>query len=298
VTVSTAPRPRRALGPVAGTVVAVVAWLAVAHSSGAGWVQALGALLTGILVVGLVGPAVALRRARCRVVACPADAVAGRPVDCTVEVTSPLVVRPVHPSGPDVPTGRHRECHLKMVPRHRGVLDRCVVQLASAAPFGLLWWTKRVVVPLPRPLHVAPPVGGQELARPSGPEEQGAGARLVAARVGEPRGARPYRPGDLRGWVHWPATAHTGDLMVREMEEQASPPVTVRAELPGDPDAADLEASAVLGAVARLLGAGRRVVLVTAEAGGATTAPVGDVGAAGRRLARALPQRPPPGVRR
>lgn len=296
--VSTAPRPRRALGPVAGTAVSVVAWLAVAHSSGAGWVQALGALLTGILVVGLVGPALALRRARCRVVACPADSVAGRPLDCTLEVTSPLVVRPVHPPGPDAATGRRRQCHLTMVPRHRGVLDRCVVQLASAAPFGLLWWTKRVVVTLPRPLHVAPPLGAQEPARPSGPEARGTGVRPVAARVGETRGARPYRSGDLRSWVHWPATAHTGDLMVREMEGPASPPVTVRADLPGDPDAADLAASSVLGTVARLLGAGRRVVLVTVEAGGAASAPVGDVAAAGRRLARALPQRPPPGVGR
>lgn len=293
---SSAPRPRRALGPVVGSAIAVAAWLAVAHSSGAGWVQALGALLTGILVVGLVGPAVPLRRARCRVVASPSDGVAGRPVACTIEVTTELVVRPIHPPGPDVTTGGEHQCQVTIVPPHRGVLDRCVVQLASAAPFGLLWWTKRVTLDLPRPLFVAPSLSPDDVARPAGPEVPGAAsARVVHARVGETRGARPYRPGDLRSWVHWPATAHTGGLMVREMEEPTEPPVTVEAVLPPDPDTADVQAAAVLGSVARLLGAGRRVVLVTIEAGGAVSRPVGGVLDAGRRLARALPQRPPPG---
>ncbi len=292
-----APRPRRALGPVAGGVVAVAAWLAVAHSSGSGWVQALGAVLTGILVVGLVGPALPLRRARCRVVASPSDAVAGRPVACTVEVTSAVVVRPLHPGGAAVATGRSPQCTLTIVPRHRGVVDHCVVQLASAAPFGLLWWTKNVTLALPRPLLVAPHLAPGDAARPAGAEVRGApGSRTVPARVGDPRGARPYRPGDLRSWVHWPATAHAGTLMVRDMEEAAEPPVTVEALLPSDPDAADVRAAAVLGLVARLLRAGRRVVLVTVEARGPVSRPVAGVGEAGRRLARALPQRPPPAV--
>jgi uncharacterized protein (DUF58 family) len=298
VTGRSAPRPRRALGPVAGTVVAVVAWLAVAHSSGAGWVQALGALLTGILVVGLVGPAFAVRRARVQVVAAPADAVAGRPVALTLAASSAMVVQPLDPAGSAVPTGGPGDCRVTVAAPHRGVLDRCELQLASAAPFGLLWWTVRVTVPLPRPLHVAPPVADAPAVRRSGPEVLGAGARPVPVRVGEPRGARPYRPGDLRSWVHWPATAHTGDLMVREMEQPSTPPVTVHGILPDDPEAADAEASQVLGAVARNLAAGRRVVLVTAEPGATRVQPVASVVDAGRRMARALPRRPPPGAGR
>jgi uncharacterized protein (DUF58 family) len=298
VTGRSAPRPRRALGPVAGTVVAVVAWLAVAHSSGAGWVQALGALLTGILVVGLVGPAFAVRRARARVVAAPADAVAGRPVALTLAASSAMVVQPLDPAGRAVPTGGPGDCRVTVVPPHRGVLDRCELQLASAAPFGLLWWTVRVTVPLPRPLHVAPPVADAPALRRSGPEVLGAGARPVPVRVGEPRGARPYRPGDLRSWVHWPATAHTGGLMVREMEQPSTPPVTVHGILPDDPEAADAEASQVLVAVARNLAAGRRVVLVTAEPGATRVQPVASVVDAGRRMARALPRRQPPGAGR
>ena len=64
-----------------GSVVAVLAWAGVAHSSGSGWVQAVGALLAAVLVTGLVAPLFPARRA---VVTCsrsPSDGEAGRAVD-------------------------------------------------------------------------------------------------------------------------------------------------------------------------------------------------------------------------
>jgi uncharacterized protein (DUF58 family) len=178
-----------------------------------------------------------------------------------------------------------------VVPPHRGELTTCVVELASAAPFGLLWWTKRVTVPLPRPLCVAPPVGtAPATERHRGDETEG-DARLVHRRVGEPRGVREYRPGDLRSWVHWRATAHAGTLMVREMEGPAAAPVTVWGVLPEDPDLADEQASRALAEVLARLGAGCSVVLVTAEPEGQVHRQVSGVVDAGRRLARALPRR-------
>ncbi len=52
------------LAPVAGSLVAVLAWAGVAHSSGSGWVQAVGALLAAVLFTGLVAPLFPARRAR------------------------------------------------------------------------------------------------------------------------------------------------------------------------------------------------------------------------------------------
>ena len=56
--------------------------------------------------------------------------------------------------GPRGPAGRG-----DVTPERRGVLDAVSVELASCAPFGLLWWAREVEVPLPRPLHVAPRYG-------------------------------------------------------------------------------------------------------------------------------------------
>jgi uncharacterized protein (DUF58 family) len=279
---------------VAGSILALGAWAAVAHNSGAGWVQALGALLAGFLLVGLVAPGFVVRRTRCTVAAGPADAVAGRASQLTVTVSGPVAVRPLSPPGPESTTGRHPTCSIRCTPSARGVVTECVLQLASAAPFGLLWWTKRVTIPLPQPLNVAPQPAAPDQAGHLDPGAFGDDVLRVDRRVGESRGVRPYRAGDLRHWIHWPATAHAGTLMVREMEGPAGRPVTVRAVLPADPDAADDAAQRALATVLDLLAAGRTVVLVTAERDGEVAAPVNGAADAGRRLARSLPQRPPP----
>ncbi len=40
-------------------------------------------------------------------------------------------------------------------------------------------------------------------------------------------GARPYRPGDPLRWIHWPATASTGDIMTRNLEGTRTPEVLI-----------------------------------------------------------------------
>jgi len=285
-------RPERALGPVLAAVLTLGAWGAIAHSSGAGWVQALGAVLAGFFVVGMVVPAFAVHRAGCTVVGSPPDTTAGEPVAIEIEVTRPVRLRPLSPPGRPALTGRSPRVRLEVTPPRRGVLTHCEVQVASAAPFGLLWWAKTLTLPLVRPLHVAPRMGEPDPSTVVGRTGSGEDRRRVPARVGEPRGVRPYQSGDLRHWVHWPATAHSGVLMVREMEEPSARPATVEVVLAGDPDTADRQAERAMGTVAGLLSSGRAVTLVTTERDGPVREAVVGVAAAGRRLARAVPTGP------
>ena len=93
--------------PVVGSVVAMLAWAGVAHSSGSGWVQAVGALLAAVLIAGLVAPLVpgpAGRASPAR--GCPSDGEAGRPVELTMTANGPIRIRPRHPVGPDGPGRR------------------------------------------------------------------------------------------------------------------------------------------------------------------------------------------------
>jgi len=275
---------------VTGSLFGLGAWWAVAHNSGAGWVQSLGALLAGFLLLGLVAPAFATRRLHCEALASPTDATAGSPCPITISANGAARIRPTYPGGNEALTGRDKTCELTLLPARRGVLTTCQVEIASAAPFGLLWWAKVVTVPLPRPICVAPRIGPADSAVLASARGSGEEERRGVARVGEPRGVREYRPGDLRHWVHWPATAHTGNLMVREMEAPLANPVLIRVLLPDDPERADEEAGRVLGTVSALLNTGRGVVLQTLEAIGPVSAAVGSTTAAGRRLARALPE--------
>jgi len=284
------PRPEQPLARIAGAVGLAVGWFVVAHEGGSGWVQLLGDVLWGTLLVGLAGPGVACARARARVVSSPTDATAGLPVILAVSAGTRMRLRPIDPPGPVTFLGRDRGAteELTVVPERRGVHQELVAELASAAPFGMLWWRRQVRLPLAGELVVGPRLGPARPQEPTPEDRWGTAPVLVPAAVGDARGVRDYRAGDQRRWVHWAATAHRGELVVREMESQAAEPVVVEALLPADPEGSEREAEVVLGTVVSLLGAGREVVLVTTEAAGRRQAPVTSRADAGRRLARAV----------
>lgn len=279
------------MGPIVAAVFTLLAWEAVAHNSGSGWVQVLGALLASFILIGLVGPAFVVGRLEVRVTACDADGVAGTPSTLTVGVSRPARLTPITPNGDPVLTGGHAEVDVVVVPEHRGVVTACQLRVASAAPFGLMWWERRMTLLLPRPLVVAPRTGQPDRAALSGSASPGEDDRRVPTRVGEPRGVRPYQPGDRQHWVHWPATAHTGSLMVREMEGPVARPVVVVVVLSPDLVVAERQAEQAMGTVTAMLAAGRTVELHTLEAQGPVDDVVLDGADTGRRLARAVSTR-------
>ncbi len=275
--------------PVIASAAALGIWGIVAHDAGAGWVQSIGALVAGALVVGALAPAAVVARVRCRCVAAPYDASAGIPVTLEIWTSAPVELHPIDPPGPATTTRRRGSSTLDVRPEHRGVVDRCTLTLASAAPFGILWWTRTVVLTLPHPLAVAPRVGVSELRPRDGrsPADTPLGA---PGRGDDPRGIRPYERGDRRTLVHWPATAHTGSLMVRESERPGPLTAVVDGRLPTDPSEAEHQAEHVMAEVHALLRSGARVELETTEPEGHVVAPVTTLHAAGRRLALALPR--------
>ncbi|MGO8863961.1 MAG: DUF58 domain-containing protein [Acidimicrobiales bacterium] len=296
-------RPTRPLAPIAVAIGVLGIWWLVAHYGGAGWVQALGDLAFGTICVGIAGPSVVLARAKVTVASAPTDGIAGQPVEIRLAASTRLRVRPVEPCGEEAfigPVGGSRppDDRITLRPEHRGVCGVLILDIASAAPFALQWWTRRVVLPLPTALHIAPRRGRPQSLPVRDHEESGAAADWVQSDVGQPRGARPYRSGDSRRQVHWRATAHAGELMVRELERPSAEPVTLRVVLPGDAEEAERVAERALGTVVGLLDRGASVVLATVEASGPVVAGVADRRGAGRRLARAVahPAGPGPGA--
>jgi uncharacterized protein (DUF58 family) len=287
------PRPARPRTPILTAVAVVVIWWVVAHNGGAGWVQFVGDLVFGTLLVGVVGPGVVVGRVRMEVRDAPADAVAGRPVDVHVVASGRVRVRPVEPPGSEAfvgPAGRRgRVDVVTLVPTRRGVHQTVTMDVASAAPFALQWWTRRLTLALPQELHVSPRRGRPDRRRPRSHEQQGAIVVRPRADTGLPRGARPYRSGDTRHQVHWRATAHAGALMVKDVERPAGQQVVV-VDLPADPDEAEHVAERALGTVVALLADDASVLLQTQERSGPVTASVSDRRAAGRRLARSVPR--------
>ncbi len=280
------PRPKKALLPVVSTAVLLAGWAGIAHESGVGWVQAIGAIIAAALLLGLVIPAVALLACSVTLKHCPSDARAGEPIVLSLEINRPLRIRCLDPLGSETPAPRS-PVEMSCVQQRRGVITHLDLEVSSAAPFGLLWWTRKLRIDLAQAIYVAPRLGSPESL--AAPEEPSANhGRLQRAQSGEPRGVMPYHRGDRWRDIHWPASAHTGSLVVRDRETTISKPLIVSLDLPLDEDLAEAVAERALGTILAALSRGDQVILITHEAGGRVSAPVRDRISAGRRLARAV----------
>ena len=285
-----------------GIVLALVAaaLYLIARSTGAGWDVVILSGLVSVLVLGAIWPGLTLPTVRARVTA-PADAMVGRPLLVQVDLrgrSSALRMRVrfdrdggsdwIHADAP----GRG---DLMVAPAHRGVVDTVMVEVHSAGPLGLVGWRKRLRVALdtavdvaPRPMvtRYAPASGAQPVVR----ADPHAGARGQETT----RGVRDYVDGDPIRLVHWPSTARTGTVMVRELEGPEQPRLLIVVDLRGARSEAEFAASRASGLAIAALGSGVRVDLATAEAHGPVTGPVRTASEVGRRLARAVSAAPTP----
>ena len=125
-----------------------------------------------------------------------------------------------------------------LVPVRRGRFVRLALVVTCDAPFGMWTASRTVVVDLPRPLVVGPaPMPATEL--PGLPV--GSVGDIATTAVGHggdtTRSVRPYVAGDPAHLVHWPTSARTGTIVVREMEPPADRAVAVVVDLGPGPGA-------------------------------------------------------------
>jgi uncharacterized protein (DUF58 family) len=253
-------------------------------------VAAVGVIVA--LVTNLVWAALATRHLMVDVVDCPHDVTAGSPVTCELRVTgsrAPVELRMLSSpnarwhrvDGPD--TGS-----LTVLAPARGVATAAVFQAICTAPLGLLGMSRKFVVGLPHPLHIGP---HPEVVTGARLPDRGRSTDDDDALV---RGTRPYVAGDPLRSVHWPSTARTGVLTVREYEPPPRPVLLLVVDLgEGGPDG-EAAASRAAWVGAEALRRGYAVVLATAEGDGPVTAPVRAQLDVSRRLAAASPGRPAP----
>lgn len=282
-------------------IVALVAAAAWAHSRTGERVFQLAeiGLIVAVVIDGLWS-ALVTARVQTTVTSATTDAVVGQPVSATVSLRGwrrPVLVRLPSPAGatwagaqpPD-------EGVLEAVAPGRGVFTGVVVEVSSKAPLGILGMSRRRAAPLSHPLSIGP----QPLPCPDAPfpPPDATGEATVAMKEGTEmvRGVRDHRTGDPLRLVHWPATARTGRLMVKELEEPADLRATlvVVVDLGGGGPVADTAAGQGSWIATEALRRGFEVVLATREPSGPVTAAVASPLAVSRRLARAVPGPPAP----
>ncbi len=262
-----------------------------ARTTGAGWLIVILCVLLGTLTIAVAWPRIALMRVRLRATG-PTDAVAGEAVELQLNVANPglgVRLRPVDVAGGwSAAVGSH-PTPLTITPDRRGVLAQLAVEVSSAAPFGLVWWRRTITANLDRPIDVAPrrvEVPRQVTARGA---HGGSATASHALTAGETiRSVREYRSGDPMRLVHWPATAHRGSVVVKELELPERPHWTVVVDVSGPTERAERAAERAMGVVCDALDAGVDVTLCTVEADGPVSSTVTSPIVVGRRLARAV----------
>lgn len=174
-----------------------------------------GVVIDAVLAWRAVGPVTIDLR-------CPDEVAVGEPSRWTAQVlgwTRPLALTPLltHEQ-PDLLVSHGRLGTFEWPGLRRGVVPFAVVDATANGPLGLASAGRRHLVALPLPLHVTPLPIETEVRWPR--------ARAVGFGMdeGSPigddlfRSVRPYQSGDEQRRVHWKATAHHGELMVRESD--------------------------------------------------------------------------------
>jgi uncharacterized protein (DUF58 family) len=252
-------------------------------------------------VVGIGWPLVVVRRVQLAV-SSPRDATVGDLVPIEVRIAGRVGSCELRALDPTGEWHRIDGASTGIVPHladRRGVFRVVRFEVRVTAPLGVLAAHRTFEVAVGHPVDVAPkPLTVGWLPAPV-PLDGGTDDASLAALGGDlVRSVRPYAPGDPAHLVHWPSTARTGSLVVRELE----PPAPIGQALVVDlrdlgPDK-ERAASYAHGAARAVLAAGGALVLCTAEVGGPVSERVRTPIDAGRRLARAVaaePGAPPDG---
>jgi uncharacterized protein (DUF58 family) len=200
----------------------------------AGWLFVIAALLMGAVVAGVALPGRMVRRLEVERHA-PAEVHQGEDVLVELRVTnrgrgmrlgvvaSDPFLAAVNVAVPPLGPGERAEIATRRRAAHRGTQGDQPVGLRSSAPFGMAERRRKVADASGSQTLVLPavfPIGALPFVR--SPATQAHAIHTLPRRGQGPDylGIREYRPGDSMRHVHWPSTARTGVVMVREFEEE------------------------------------------------------------------------------
>lgn len=247
------------------------------------------------VVVGLVDVGwarLATRRTRVRVTANPAEVYVGDPVAIELDIEGPR--RTVEVRLADFAVGEQRTA-TEAPGRHsfrgaagaRGLYTETTVEMVGFGLAGLLSALRRSTVRLARPMAIGPRPLQAAQPLPDLFRSWGDGEPRPSHTGDVVRGVRPYVPGDPVHRIHWRATARTGDLVVKEVDETGAPRLTIALDLGGGGIGGERAAGRAAWYALEGLQRGYAVVALTTERRRTVRGPVTSASDVIRRLAAA-----------
>lgn len=278
-------RPGRPSRTAVIVIMVCLALWGVARATGSGWIIVVISVAGAIVVTGAVLPAVALTTLRIEAKG-PRDATTSEPMRLVVTVEGPACrIRGLDPPGEWHGVDAPAEGALEVVAQQRGRVATVELEVACAAPLGIMWWHRRRRVDLPAPVLVAPAAIAHDDDARSGVAGEADAGPPMPGEGDLVRSAREYQAGDPVRLMHWGATARRGVPMVKELERLGEPGLVVTVDLSGRPADQEVAAGRALGLCEAAIGVGRRTWLVTRTGSSIEADEVASPLQAARRLA-------------
>ena len=250
----------------------------------AGWLFVIAALLLGATVAGLVLPARMVRRLEVERHA-PAEVHQGEEVLVELSianrghgmrlglVASDPFLSPVRVVVPSLAPGERAEVATRRRAVRRGPQGGEPVELRSSAPFGVAERRRRVAATGSETLVLPAvfPIGALPFVRSAATQAHAIHTLPRRGQGPDYLGIREYRSGDSMRHVHWPSTARTGAVMVREFEEEQTRRLAIVLDASADageewtPLDRACAAAASVAMAASAQGHGARLVVGTAD---------------------------------
>ncbi len=243
------PRPRKFLGPIFGTVPLMFALIGVARASGSGWVQVVGAIVSSLIFLGIVAPMIISLTNKLYIIGVPHFLIANSLNAITIKSQKTCRITTDHGNveflSPKTPSP------IQFTPHYMGRLSELSVIVSTAAPFGIVWWYRKIVFKFDHEILVLPPASKPDYVFSLMKNDSENQWRLNTR--GEIRGSRDYVSGDSLRSANWKTTAHVGKLQIKEFEVTSSQIYSVYANFYGTLDEIESRAEQIMGTVEYLL---------------------------------------------
>lgn len=252
-------------------------------------------VFVAVLFIGMVVPTVAVRQVRATVVS-PTDATVGD--DLMVAITlqaraGEVVIRVLTPVSPTFRVQANETVNIKHKAIARGIFPAIEIEVISSAPLGLFEARHVMLVRMRQPVAVGPRPIKVNWKPAASPLDAAAELSRNGLQQGEQvRLTRPYVDGDPARLVHWPSTARSGDLVVKELEPPNPRGQAIVVDLTDLGEDTEAAASYAMGAVIAVLSEGGQVMLCTRDLSGPRSDLVTGRVAASRLLAGAVAGQP------
>jgi|GEM_PF-4881440 len=262
------PQPRYKLLTLSLYTICLFGFFIAAHESGSGFVQAMGALLLGMVLANFIMSFYILQKAEIKIISAPYDGTTGQALSIELLANKNIQLDLFLGGKNKIAIAKNTKTSLLLRPAHYGLLQEVSFFAFSSYPFGIIRLYRKINCNLCSPLHIAPlPLNPDGNISGGDTLDTREGALSLKSVSGDLRSLSPYRTGDAVSSISWPKSAQTQQMLVKVHENpQNYLRCKIKLETPSDRERAEIYLGEKLALIIKLIQANYELIIETNDA--------------------------------